>query len=238
MRRAVERDLNLKGMPKRKVTAAIVKLLETTYIRIGNEEYAEENGSFGLTTLRNKHVEVLGSKLKFKFRGKSAQNHEITIEDRRLAQIVKRCRDLPGSALFEYLDDEGKPQNIESGDVNDYLQEISGAEFTAKDFRTWGGTVMAAEFLLARCAETENNKNTKAALVEVIKEVAAKLGNKPATCKKYYVHPSIMACYEAGHLAELAQRFRQDRRAEMFDKLILALLTPLKRARAKAPAAA
>ena len=233
IRRAVESDLELKGMPKRKVLAAIVKLLETTYIRIGNEEYAEENGSFGLTTLRNQHVQILGSMLKFKFRGKSAQRHEITIEDRRLAQVVKRCRDLPGSSLFQYLDDEGQPQTIDSGDVNDYLHEISGAEFSAKDFRTWGGTCLAAEFLLQRCAAAGGDQHTKTELVEVVKEVASKLGNKPATCKKYYIHPSVLECYQAGSLAQLAEKYREGHRAELYDRMILALLTPLKRARAK-----
>src|SRR5947209_14889840 len=185
IRRAVESDLELKGMPKRKVLAAIVKLLETTYIRIGNEEYAEENGSFGLTTLRNQHVQVIGDVLKFRFRGKSAQKHEITIEDPRLARILKRCKDIPGSNLFAYLDENGDPQAIESGDVNDYLREITGADFSAKDFRTWGGTCLAASFLLGKCAAEEGNGATKAALVEVVKEVASKLGNKAATCKKY-----------------------------------------------------
>lgn len=236
IRRAVERDLALSGMPKRKVLAAIVKLLETTYIRIGNEEYAEENGSFGLTTLRNQHVQVLGSMMKFKFRGKSAQRHEITIEDRRLAGIVKRCRDLPGSALFQYLDEEGQPQSIDSGDVNDYLHDISGAEFTAKDFRTWGGTCLAAEYLLQRYAQAEGDHQTKAELVAVVKEVASKLGNKPATCKKYYIHPSVLECYEAGQLAELADKYREGQRAELYDRMILALLTPLKRARKEAAA--
>jgi len=236
IRSAVERDLALAGMPKRKVLAAIVKLLETTYIRIGNEEYAEENGSFGLTTLRNQHVQVLGSMLKFKFRGKSAQHHEITIEDRRLARIVKRCRELPGSALFQYLDEDGQPQSIDSGDVNEYLQEASGAEFTAKDFRTWGGTCLAAEYLLQRCAQAEGNNHTKAELVAVVKEVASKLGNKPATCKKYYIHPSVLECYEAGELAELAEKYREGHRAELYDRMILALLTPLKRARKAAAA--
>ena len=139
IRRAVDKDLARKGMPKRKVLAAVVKLLETTFIRIGNEEYAEENGSFGLTTLQNQHVRVLGDTLKFKFRGKSAQNHEITLHDARLAKIIRRCRDIPGSSLFQYLDEEGQPQSIDSGDVNEYLKEATGGDFTAKDFRTWGG---------------------------------------------------------------------------------------------------
>ena len=234
IRRAINRDLNRKGMPKRKVLAALVRLLETTYIRIGNEEYAEDNGSFGLTTLRNQHVEILGGMLKFKFRGKSGQNHEIVLEDPRLARVIKRCRDIPGKSLFEYLDENGQPQTIDSGDVNDYLKEISGGDFTAKDFRTWGGTCLAASFLLERCALDEHDGATKAALVDVVKAVAVKLGNKPATCKKYYIHPSVMDCYTAGQLAEFAEKQGAGKGSLFYERIVLGLLTPLKRARAKA----
>ncbi|MDQ2712971.1 MAG: DNA topoisomerase IB, partial [Acidobacteriota bacterium] len=153
IRKAVARDLARKDHSKRKVLAALVQLLETTYIRIGNEEYAEENKSFGLTTLRNQHVQILGDTLKFRFKGKSHQSHEITVEDKRLARILRRCKEIPGSSLFEYLDEEGRPQTIESGDVNEYLREISGGDFTAKDFRTWGGTCLAASFLLTKCVD-------------------------------------------------------------------------------------
>jgi len=234
IRRTVERDLARKNLPKRKVLAAVVKLLETTYIRVGNEEYAEENGSFGLTTMRNSLVEVLRGVLKFKFKGKSGQHHEITLTDKRLARVVKSCRDIPGSALFEYLDEAGQPQTIDSGDVNDYLKEISGGDFTAKDFRTWGGTCLAASCLLERCAMDESSQSTKQALIEVVKEVASKLGNKPATCKKYYIHPSLIDCYSAGHLREFADKYREGQSAYCYERIVLALLTPLKRARAKA----
>jgi DNA topoisomerase-1 len=234
IRRIVGRDLARKGMPKRKVLAAIVKLLETTYIRIGNEEYAEENGSFGLTTLRNQHVQIIGDILKFRFRGKSAQRHEVTVSDSKLARILKRCKDIPGSDLFVYLDENGDPQSIESGDVNDYLREISGGDFTAKDFRTWGGTCLAASFLLEKCGTGEENEATKAAVVEVVKEVASKLGNKPATCKKYYIHPSLLDSYAAGSLREFAEKFRDSRSNYLYEQIVLSLLTPLKRARAKA----
>jgi DNA topoisomerase I len=234
IRRAVERDLSKKGMPKRKVLAAVVKLLETTYIRVGNEEYAEDNGSFGLTTMRNKHVEVLGDMLKFKFKGKSGQHHEITLHDKRLVRIVKSCRDIPGSSLFEYLDEEGQPQTIDSGDVNEYLKEISGGDFTAKDFRTWGGTCLAASCLLERCALQEPDQSTKQALIDVVKEVASKLGNKPATCKKYYIHPTLMECYSAGQLRDFADKYREGQSAYSYERIVLGLLTPLKRARAKA----
>ncbi len=234
IRRAVGRDLKRKGLTKRKVLAAIVKLLETTYIRIGNEEYAEENGSFGLTTLRNQHVQILGDMLKFKFRGKSGQHHEITLEDARLARILKRLKDIPGSALFEYLDDDGKPQTIESGDVNEYLREISGGDFTAKDFRTWGGTCLAASFLLEKCNADGPDAVAKSVLVDVVKDVAGKLGNKPATCKKYYIHPTVMECFSAGTLREFAEKFRDSRNNYLYEQIVLSLLTPLKRARAKA----
>jgi DNA topoisomerase-1 len=231
IRRTVGRDLAIHGLAKRKIVAAVVRLLETTYIRIGNEEYAEENGSFGLTTLRNQHVTVLGELLKFRFRGKSGQNHEIEIRDQRLARILRRCKDIPGSALFEYIDDEGKPQAIHSDDVNDYLREVTGGDFTAKDFRTWGGTCLAANFLLQKCSETNA---TKTSVVDVVKSVSAKLGNRPATCKKYYIHPAVMDCYLSGQLAKLAKKFAHTRSETYYEQLVLALLKPLKRMREKA----
>ncbi len=206
IRRTVNRDLAREGFPKEKILAAVVRLPETTYIRVGNEEYAEENNSFGLTTLRNQHVQILGDTLKFRFKGKSNQQHEITIQDKKLARILKKCKEIPGSALFEYLDADGKPQSIESGDVNEYLREISGGDFTAKDFRTWGGTCLAANFLLTKCVDNVDGE-TKSVLVDVVKEVASRLGNKPATCKKYYIHPGIMECYSSGALREFAERF-------------------------------
>lgn len=233
IRRSLERDLKRHGMPKEKILAAVVRLLETSYIRIGNEEYAEENGSFGLTTLRNQHVEILGEVLKFKFRGKSGQNHEIKVHDRKLARLVRQCRDLPGSSLFQYLDEQGQPQSIESGDVNDYLRAITGGDYTAKDFRTWGGTCLAANFLMQRCADVESAA-TKTALVDVVKNVAAKLGNRPATCRKYYIHPAVMDCYLSGHLKTLAEKFDQTKSDYYYEQLVLSLLTPLKRMRSKA----
>ncbi len=233
IRRAVTRDLSKPGLSKRKLLAAVVRLLETTYIRIGNEEYAEENNSFGLTTLRNKHVQILGDTLKFTFKGKSHQQHEITVEDKRLARILKKCKEIPGSSLFEYLDDEGKPQLVESGDVNDYLREISGGEFTAKDFRTWGGTCLAASFLVNQCL-IDSDQQTKSVLVDVIKDVASKLGNKPATCKKYYVHPAVMECYSSGNLRTFAEKFKQTKSNELYEHLVLELLTPLKKSKGNA----
>ena len=228
IRKAVSRDLGLEGMPKRKIVAAVVKLLETTYIRVGNEEYVEENKSFGLTTLRNQHVQILGSTIKFRFKGKSHQQHEITFEDKRLAKILKRCKDIPGSSLFEYLDEEGQPQTVESGDVNDYLRDVSGGEFTAKDFRTWGGTCLATNYLLKECL-LDADKQTKSVLVDVIKDVAAKLGNKPATCRKYYVHPAVLDCYSAGTLKSFADQFANKSRNALYEHVVLSLLTPVKK---------
>lgn len=237
IRRIVDRDLERRGMPKEKVLAAVVKLLETTYIRIGNEEYVEENGSYGLTTLRNQHVQVLGDTLKFNFRGKSHQHHTIKIEDKRLAQIVRRCKDIPGSALFEYIDEDSKPQPLESGDVNDYLRSISGGDFSAKDFRTWGGTCLAANLLLGQLAVNEGDSPTqkaiKTTLVDVVKNVACKLGNKPSTCRKYYIHPSVLDAFETGTLHKLAEKAKDSRSKYLYEKIVLTLLQPLKKAVAK-----
>ncbi len=235
IRRTVDRDLRRHGMPKRKVLAAIVKLLETTFIRVGNQEYAEENGSFGLTTLRNQHCQILGGALKFKFRGKSGQNHEITLHDKRLAKIVRNCRDLPGSSLFEYIDDSGSPHALESGDVNEYLREASGGEFTAKDFRTWGGTCLAANYLLDRAAEADGptDKTIKTAVIDVVKDVACKLGNKPATCRKYYIHPTVLEMFTAGTLRTIAEKFRNGRNELAYEQIVLAMLKPMKRIKAK-----
>lgn len=233
IRRTVNRDLKLRGMPKLKVLAAVVKLLDSTYIRIGNEEYAEDNGSFGLTTLQNRHVKVLGELLKFKFRGKSGQEHEIKLRDAGLARLLRKCQCIPGSALFQYVDENGEPVAIESGDVNDYLREISGGDFTAKDFRTWGGTCLAMNYLLAKQV-SESDKEIKATLVAVVKEVSCKLGNKPATCRKYYIHPTILDTYAAGKLYEMAEAYRNNRRGLVCERLVLSLLGPLKRARRRA----
>ncbi len=179
-------------------------------------------------------MQILGDTLKFKFRGKSGQHHEIEVHDRRLARIVQRCKDIPGSSLFEYIDEDGKPETIDSGDVNEYLREISGGDFTAKDFRTWGGTCLAVSCLLARCAHGRAQQATKAAMVEVVKEVAAKLGNKPATCRKYYIHPAVLQCLRSRATKEFADKYRDGQPEQFYERVVLSLLTPLKRARAKA----
>jgi DNA topoisomerase-1 len=199
IRDKVEQDLGLPGLPREKVVGAVVKLLETTLIRIGNKEYARQNRSFGLTTLRDRHVDIDGSKVKFEFRGKSGQDHSVEISDRRLARVVKRCRDLPGQELFQYLDDAGERQTIDSSDVNAYLKEVTGEEFTAKDFRTWGGTVLALS-ALAEVGMCESEKEANKAVVEAIKRVSSELGNKPAICRKFYVHPVVIESFVDGSL--------------------------------------
>jgi DNA topoisomerase-1 len=226
IRRIVGRDLVRPGLPKRKVVAAIVRLLETTYIRVGNEEYVKENESFGLTTLRNRHVEILGEVLRFHFRGKSGQRHEIALDDARLARIVKKCKCLPGSAVFQYLDEDGRPASVDSGDVNEYLKEIAQGEFTAKDFRTWGGTCLALESLVEKGQE-ERAANIKTALVDVVKSVASKLGNKPNTCRKYYIHPDVLESFATGRLAQMAAGLRNGE-SYLYEKLLLSLLKPQK----------
>ncbi|HXS53167.1 MAG TPA: DNA topoisomerase IB [Usitatibacter sp.] len=189
IRERVRKDLASEGLTRAKVLAAIVQLLERTCIRVGNERYAEENASFGLTTLRNRHVKVRGDRIEFQFRGKSGKLHRVGIEDPRLARIVRRCRELPGQELFEYVDDAGEVQRIGSGDVNEYLHEIAGDEFTSKDFRTWAGSVYVAALLRQRGLEGEVRLTDMAAAV---REAARLLGNTPAVCRKSYVHPRVL----------------------------------------------
>ena len=199
IRRRIKRDLQRRGLPREKVLATVVQLLEKTFIRIGNQEYARENKSFGLTTMRNRHVGVKGARLRFRFRGKSGQEHDIGTEDKRVAKIVKKLQELPGQEVFQYLDEEGVRHQVTSEDVNEYLQEITGEEFTTKDFRTWAGTVMAAMALRAQEAfenQSQARENVKAA----IGAVAKMLGNTPAICRKCYVHPAVLETYLAGNL--------------------------------------
>jgi DNA topoisomerase-1 len=204
IRERVEKDLARPGLPREKVLAAIVRLLETTFIRIGNVEYAKENHSYGLTTLRTKHVDVDGSTVRFNFQGKSGKRHVIDLNDRRLARIIKRCLDLPGYELFQYVDDDATAHSIDSSDVNDYLREITEQPFTAKDFRTWAGTVLAClqlrEFELFE-SQTQARKN----VVEAIKRVAEQLGNTPAVCRKCYVHPMVLESYLSGDLVKILE---------------------------------
>jgi len=187
-------DLGRLGLPREKVLATVVQLLERSLIRVGNDEYAKANKSFGLTTLRDQHVEVKGSTLRFQFRGKSGKRHTVGINDRRLARIVKQCRDLPGQELFQYVDEHGRTQDVNSADVNMYLREITEADVTAKDFRTWFGTVLAAT-ALREFRHADSKAAAKRNTLLAIEAVAGVLGNTPAVCRKSYIHPAILECY-------------------------------------------
>jgi DNA topoisomerase I len=200
IRAHVEKDLSLPGLPREKILATIVRLLETTFIRVGNVEYAKENRSYGLTTMRSKHVDVEGSKIHFNFQGKSGKRHSINLSDRRLANTVKRCLDLPGYELFQYVDEEdGTPHTVDASDVNDYLRSITEQPFTAKDFRTWAGSVLAC-LALRDCESFDSEAQAKKNVVQAIKNVAEQLGNTPAVCRKCYVHPAVLECYMSGQL--------------------------------------
>jgi DNA topoisomerase-1 len=205
IRRRIEADLRRNGLQRRKVLATIVRLLEKTLIRVGNEEYARDNRSFGLTTMRDGHVKVNGSKVAFVFRGKSGIKRELELSDRTLAPIVKKCRDLPGQELFQYRDQDGEIVDIGSGDVNAYLKEISGEDFTSKDFRTWCGTVYALELLL-KCEAAQSESKAKKIINRCIEEVAGQLGNTKAVCRKSYVHPAVIDAYLDGSIAKRAGR--------------------------------
>jgi DNA topoisomerase-1 len=193
IRRRVARDLKAKGLTRNKVLATVVRLLETTFIRVGNEEYAKQNGSFGLTTLRNRHVNIQGAQVQFYFRGKSGVKQVIDIENARLAKIVRQLRDLPGYELFQYYDENGELRSLGSSDVNSYLRDITGQDFTAKDFRTWAGTMLAAE-ALRRC-EFRSSRQAQRIIKAAIAETARQLGNTVAVCRKCYIHPAILTGY-------------------------------------------
>jgi DNA topoisomerase-1 len=194
IRRRVARDFAKRGLNREKILATIVRLMDLTFIRVGNGEYAKNNGSYGLTTMKDQHAKIRGERVQFSFRGKSGKYHSIEIENRCLAEIVKRCQDIPGQDLFQWINGEGKRHDVTSGDVNEYLREISGSDFTAKDFRTWAGTVLTAQALKVTRefrTETQAKKNIK----QAIDIVAEKLGNTPAVCRKCYVHPFLIDGY-------------------------------------------
>jgi DNA topoisomerase-1 len=199
IRARVAQDRARRGLPREKVLAAIVCLLELTLIRVGNREYARINGSYGLTTLRDRHVDFGGAKLVFEYRGKGGKLHRISLRDRRLARIVRSCKELPGQHLFQYLDESGERRPIDSADVNAYLEEIAGEPFTAKDFRTWAGTVLAALALRA-CEGFASEAAAKRNVTRAIEQVAAQLGNTVAVCRKSYIHPEVVAAYLDGTL--------------------------------------
>lgn len=209
IRAEVDRALKLPGLPREKVLATIVYLLEATMMRVGNEEYARTNKSFGITTLRNRHVKVDGSDVEFRFRGKSGVYHKIHVHDRRLARIIRSSRDLPGQELFQYVDEDGETHSIDSSDVNDYLRAITGEDYTAKDFRTWSGTVLAA-MALQEFEKFDSETQAKKNIVRAIESVAEKLGNTPSVCRKCYVHPAVLDAYLEGSVLEaLRERTEQ-----------------------------
>ena len=209
VRRRVQHDLALPGLPREKVLATIVRLMEETHIRVGNEEYARTNKSYGLTTMRNQHVDVHGATITFDFQGKSRVHHTIDLRDKRLARILKQCSDLPGHELFQYVDEEGNRHSIHSHDVNDYLREITGEHFTAKDFRTWAGSVLCAD-LLQGFEPAATITQAKRNVVQAIAQVAAQLGNTPSVCRKCYVHPAVLETY-MGTLSPEAAKGRIER---------------------------
>ncbi|PSR53027.1 DNA topoisomerase I [Adhaeribacter arboris] len=227
IRQQIEQDIQIKALNQRKVTAIVLNLLDQSLIRIGNRQYAEANKSYGLTTLRDKHVAIEGDQVKFQFVGKKGVSHEIDIKDRRLAKLVKKCKDIPGYDLFQYYDEDGTRQTLESGQVNQYIQEISGADFTAKDFRTWGGTVLMVECLeklLDENPELEKEKSVKNAF----KTVAKGLGNTPAVCSKYYVHPQVLEIFKSDQLLDYLKKHDADQPNEPYlsstEKMVIQML--------------
>ena len=229
LRLKLEKDLSLPGLPQDKVLAAVVSLMERTNIRVGNNFYEKLYGSFGLTTLKDKHVKIDGSSLKFSFVGKKGVAHNISIKNKKLSNIVQQCRDIPGKELFQYFDENGERRSIDSGMVNEYIRKITGADFTAKDFRTWAGTVQA--FLALKemgCCDTQTE--TKKRIVEALDQVSRHLGNTRTVCKKYYVHPQILSLYESRkiekYIAELDEILKDDNKAGLTaeEKIVMKIL--------------
>jgi DNA topoisomerase-1 len=228
IRRQVRADLGLPGLPRRKVLALVVELLERTCIRIGNERYAEENDSFGLTTMRNRHVKVSGARIEFQFRGKSGKFHRIAVDDPELARMIRRIRDLPGQELFQYLDDAGDVQSIGSSDVNEYLKEISGYdEISTKDFRTWNGSVYVASLLRGRVRREQRVGITHVAAA--VRAASQQLGNTPAICRKSYVHPRVLDP-ETWRVAD-RRASRPPRGLRVEEAALLSIIRPLREAR-------
>jgi DNA topoisomerase-1 len=227
IRERVDADLARAGIPRDRVLATAVRILEETFMRVGNVEYARANGSFGLTTLRAKHVDVDGSRIVFRFRGKSGKDHEVDVRDRRLARVIARLEQLPGQELFRYLDDDGELRTIGSDDVNEYLREISSEDLSAKDFRTWAGTVLAAR-ALAELGPARNEGIAQKRIVQAIDVVAGRLGNTRAVCRKCYVHPRILDAYAAGDLPAALRRpekARKGRGLSTHEAAVAAMLT-------------
>ncbi len=216
IRKQIQKDLGLTGLPKNKVLAAVISLMEKTGIRIGNEFYEKLYGSFGLTTLKDKHVTINGATVKFSFRGKKGVEHLVSLQSKKLSKIVNQCRDIPGKELFQYIDEEGKRQSIESGMVNEYIKEIAEGEFTAKDFRTWCGSVAALN-ALKETGSFEDEKEAKKKIVEVLDKVSLQLGNTRTVCKKYYVHPSLLDLYENGKMEKWLEKLNGCKKSDDCD---------------------
>ena len=229
IRTRVEADLRRRRLPREKVLATIVRLLETTLVRVGNEEYARANRSFGLTTLRDRHVDVSGAEVRFQFRGKGGKEHAVGVRDPRVARIVRHLQDLPGQELFQYLDDDGARRSVDSGDVNAYLREISGEDFTAKDVRTWAGTVLCA-LALAEAREFASLREARRNITRAIEQVAARLGNTPAISRKCYVHPAVLDAYLEGATIEVPDEGQAEAVVRAFLGRRLARPTPAARA--------
>lgn len=223
IRKRVEHDLALPGLPREKILATIVKLLEITLIRIGNEEYVKANRSYGLTTLRNRHVNISGAELVFEFRGKSGIQHKIGLRDRRLAAIVKRCKQLPGAELFQYVDENGQRHSIGSQDINDYLREITAEDFSAKDFRTWAGSICALDALL-ECPPCTCDNESKRVITAVVKSVAQRLGNTPTVCRKHYIHPLVLESFLDKSLTSLRKTLSHTRDARRAERALMKIL--------------
>ncbi len=215
VRKTIDDHMSLRGLPREKVLATVVHLLENTLIRVGNSDYAKQNKSYGLTTLRDPHVKVEGPELRFQFKGKSGKTWRLAVKDRRIARIVKACQDLPGQGLFQYLDDDGQQQSVTSADVNAYLKEVTGRDITAKDFRTWAGTVLAA-LALAEFEEFDSEAKAKKNIRQAIERVSSRLGNTPTICRKCYVHPEVFSCYLEG---SLLLEIKNEVEAELRDNL-------------------
>jgi DNA topoisomerase-1 len=218
IRARVSADLRQPTLSRERVLATIVRLLDTTYIRVGNEEYARENRSFGLTTMRERHVEVEGSKVRFQFRGKSGKQHTVDLTDPRVARVIKRLQELPGQALFQWVDDDGEVRGVESDDVNQYIREASGDDFTAKDFRTWAGTVLAA-WALQELGEYASATQAKKHVVAAVESVARHLGNTPAVCRRCYVHPEVITAHLDGRLLRTLGQRAEETLADDLDAL-------------------
>lgn len=224
IRARVTADLAGSGLTRSKVLATVVRLLETTAIRVGNAAYVRQNGSFGLTTLRNRHVTVQGSQLCFEFRGKGGKRHSVKVTDHRIARIVRRCQDLPGQELFQYRDESGQSQTIDSADINGYLRETTGGTFTAKDFRTWLGTVLAARILAGAGPAAGTEAARRRQVHEAITRVSAQLGNTPAICRKCYVHPLVVDAYLGRRLGVRARPTRRTRGLRSEELTVLSIL--------------